>query len=383
MNQSCIVCAVAVVMLVAGCHEPPRAAQAASAPLPDDEVQIDTTTGKLAYIHVELPTVRHERAVAVLPSQVVMDEDHTVRVMTPVTGRVISLDVAEGDEVAAGAPLAHILSADLAQAASDEAKARASTVAARAALAREEDLYAHHVAALKDLEQARTDAVQAGVELARARSRLTTLGVDRGSDSTIGSQYVLRAPIGGLIVTRAANPGGEVRSDLGAALFTITSLDEVWLTANVYQRDIAAVHRGATLRFTTDALPGHQFDATVSYVSGALDPQTRTALVRATLRNDGHLLRPLETGTAEVLATVAQPLLTIPARALVTHGNSTIVYVEVAHGRYQRRPVVVGDDDGISAVIIQGLSPSDRVVVDGSLLVEGESTHAAEPMSVP
>jgi cobalt-zinc-cadmium efflux system membrane fusion protein len=366
-----------VALLASACHEPPRAAQAASAPLPADETRIDTTSGKLAYIRVETATLRRDRVVAALPSQVVMDEDHTVRVMTPVTGRVVSLDAAEGDEVAAGAPLAHILSADLAQAASDEAKARAAAVQAHAALAREEDLYAHHVAALKDLEQARNDAVQANAELARARSRLTMLGAGGAADSTIGSQYVLRAPIGGLVVARTTNPGAEVRPDMGTPLFTITSLDVVWLTANVYQRDLAAVHRGAKLRFTSDAVPGRQFDATVSYISGTLDPQTRTAIVRATVQNDGHLLRPLETGMAEVLTTAPHPLLTIPTRALVTHGTSTVVWVELARGFYQRRPVVVGEDDGRTAVILQGLSPTDRVVVDGSLLVEGESANAS------
>ena len=370
-------CAIAFALLVAACHDAPHTAHAASAPEPNDEVRIDTTTGKLAYIRIETPTLRRDRVVAALPSQVAMDEDRTVRVMTPVAGRVVSLDAAEGDEVAAGAPLAHILSADLAQAASDEAKARAAAAQARAALAREEDLYAHHVAALKDLEQARNDAVQADAELARAQYRLTTLGVSKTANGSIGSQYVLRAPIGGLVVARAANAGAEVRPDIGTPLFTITSLDEVWLTANVYQRDLPSVHRGATLRFTTDAVPGRQFQATVSYVAGTLDPQTRTALVRAVLANGDHLLRPLETGIAELVSVAPQPLLTIPTRALVTHGSATVVWVELARGHYQRRPVIVGEDDGTTAVILQGLSPRDHVVVDGSLLIEGENANAA------
>jgi multidrug efflux pump subunit AcrA (membrane-fusion protein) len=130
------------------------------------------------------------------------------------------------------------------------------------------------------------------------------------------------------------------------------------------------------LRFTTDAVPNRAFDATVSYVSGTLDPQTRAALVRATMPNYDHALRPLEVGTAHVLAQAASPLLVVPTRALVTHGNATVVFVEVAPGRYVRRPVTVGDDDGVSAVILSGLSSADRVVVDGSLLLEGESSRA-------
>jgi cobalt-zinc-cadmium efflux system membrane fusion protein len=356
----------------AACRESPKPAQAADAPIPPDEVRIDTASGKLAYIRVEVPSVRREREIAALPAQVAMDEDRTVRVLTPVAGRVAVLDAAPGDEVGRGAPLAHIVSPDLAQAASDFAKARASAAQARTAAARAQDLYAHHVAALKDVEQARSDDQQAEAELARARSRLTTLGADT---SGFSAQYVLRAPLAGVVVERTVNPGAEVRPDAPAPLFTITSLDVVWLTANVYQRDLAAIHRGVTLRFTTDVAPGRTFDATVTYISGALDPQTRTALVRASMPNADHALRPLEVGTAHVLAPSASPLLTIPTRALVTHGSNIVVYVQTAPGRFVRRTVTVGDDDGTNAVILSGIGPTDQIVVDGSLLLEGEASR--------
>ena len=368
------IAAIATMVVLGGCHEAPRAAQAASVPPPGpDEIRLDTSSGKLAYIRVELPTLRRERVIASLPAQVAMNEDRTVRVLTPVSGRIASLDAAQGDEVAPGAPLAHIVSADLAQAASDFAKARAIAAQARAALARVEDLYQHHVAALKDVEQARSDDQQTEAELTRARARITALGADGGGPT---SQYVLRAPIGGVVVDRAVNPGAEVRPDAATSLFTITSLDVVWLTASVYQRDLAAIHRGAKLRFRTDAVPGHEFEAIVTYVSGTLDPQTRTAVVRATLSNVDHLLRPLESGTARVLAPNPSPVLAVPTRALVTHGDRTVVFVEIAPGHYMRRVVAIGDDDGNTSVILSGVGATDRIVVDGSLLLEGEGERA-------
>jgi len=299
-------------------------------------------------------------------------------VLTPVAGRIASLDAALGDVVAAGAPLAHIVSADMAQAASDFTKARAAAAQTAAALARQEDLYQHHVAALRDLEQARSDDQQARAELARARSRLTALGADGSlGDAGVSSTYILRAPIAGVVVDRTANPGAEVRPDVPTPLFTVTSLDVVWLTASVYQRDLGAIHRGVKLRFTTDAVPGREFDATVRYVSGALDPQTRTATVRADVPNAEHLLRPQETGTARVLAPETTPVLVVPTKALVTHGTNTVVYLEVAPGRYRRRVVTVGADDGTMAVILSGVSSSDRVVIEGSLFLEGESERAS------
>lgn len=380
MSAGCVlraVCLCALAVMSSACRETPRAAQAASAPVKPDEVQIDTASGKLVYIKVATPTIRSERVIAALPAQVAMNEDRTVRVLTPVAGRIASLDASMGDAVAPGAPLAHIVSGDLAQAASDFTKARAAEAQTTAALAREEDLYQHHVAPLREVEQARSDNQQTRAELARARSRLTALGADGAATNGVSSEYVLRAPIGGVVIDRTANPGAEVRPDAPTPLFTITSLDVVWLTANVYQRDLAAIHRGVKLRFATDAVPGREFTATVTYVSGALDPQTRTAVVRAVMPNEEHLLRPLETGTAHVLAPEASPVLVVPTKALVTHGSDTVVYLEIAPGRYARRVVTVGDDDGTTAVILSGITANDRVVVDGSLFLEGESERAS------
>lgn len=366
------------IAVTAGCRETPRSAQAASPPLAPDEVRIDTASGKLLYISVQTPAIRRERVIAALPAQIVMNEDRTVRILSPVAGRIAFLDAAMGDLVPAGAPLAHIVSGDVAQAASDVTKARAAAAQSAAALARVEDLYQHHVAALRDLEQARSDDQQARAELARARSRLTVLDAQAASgDVGVSSQYVLRAPIGGVVVDRTANPGAEVRPDAPTPLFTITSLDVVWLTASVYQRDLPAIRRGAKLRFTTDAVPDRTFDATVTYVSGALDPQTRTATVRAAVPNGEHLLRPQETGTARVLAPETTPVLVLPTKALVTHGANTVVYLEVAPGHYVRRTVTVGDDDGTTAVILSGVGPTDRVVVEGSLFLEGESERGS------
>jgi hypothetical protein len=70
-------------------------------------------------------------------------------------------------------------------------------------------------------------------------------------------------------------------------------------------------------------------------------------------------------------------VLVVPTRALVTHGNNIVVYLEIARGRYVRRVVAVGDDDGTTAVILSGIGPSDRVVIDGSLFLEGESERAS------
>lgn len=355
-----------------GCHGADQPA-AARRTLPAGEVHIPAGSPKAASIAIDTARALTERVIATLPAQIVADEGHTVRVSSPVAGRIISLAVQPGDHVRIGQPLAELRSADAAQAASDAAKAATVWNTASASLARSTDLYEHKVNALRDVEQARNDEAQARAELARARSRVRQLGLAAGS---VSDTYVLRAPIGGVIIDRTANPGAEVRPDNGQSLFTISSLDDVWLSVSVPQRDIALVHRGARLRFRTETVPGEVFNGSVSFVSDALDPVSHTVTARAVLANPGGRLRVQAPGEVQLLVKESGVGVVIPTRALVTHGSDTVVFIELGPGRFARRIVVVRDDDGTWATIGSGLSAGDRVVTTGSLLLAGEADRA-------
>ena len=333
------------------------------------EIVFEASSPKFASVDVETVRVSNERTIAMMPAQVVLDEDHTVRVYSPVSGRIRALLVRAGDVVSKGAPLARIVSADFAQATSDLVKAQSASAQTSAARARAEDLYVHRVIALRDLEQARNDALQARAEEERAKQRVTLLG---GGDGVQG-EYVLKAPIGGAVLDRLANAGAEVRPDATAPLFTISSLETLWLVAQAPQRDLALLRRGAHLTFTTDAAPGRVFDARVSYVGDQLDPSTRTAAVRATLVNHDRALRAMIVGVGRLSAPDSAAHVVIPTRALVTHGEETVVFVEKARGHFERRAVVVGDDDGTTVTIRAGLEPGERVVTRGSILLGAEA----------
>ena len=345
--------------------------QAANGP-PPGEVWLPPGSPKLASISVDTVRARNERVVVVLPAQLALDEDHTVRVASPVTGRVRTLDAAPGDRVAAGDALAHIVSGDVAQAQSDLQRAEAALTTATTSLARARDLFAHHIVAQRDLQQAVNDSAQARAERERAQARVGQLGA--GPD--VGAEYVLRAPIGGDVVDRVANPGMEVRPDLPAPLFTVSRLDTLWLTAGVYERDLNSVRRGQRVLFTTEALPDRTIAARIALVSSALDPGTRTATLRALVPNAGRVLHPSMFGEVQIVAPDSSGLPVVPTLALITQGAQTMVFVQTAPGRFALRPVQVTNDDGATAVVVAGLRPGEVVVTRGSLLLSAEAAPA-------
>lgn len=350
------------------CHDATPAAE--TAPAGDGgDIVLPVDSPKLGALQIDTAGSTHDRVVATVPAQVVLDEDHTVRVTSPVSGRITALTARAGDRVAAGAALARILSSDFAQATSDFAKADAVVTQTSAALIRAEDLFAHRVIAQKDLEQARSDAATAKAEAARAHQRAELLG----GGAEVRGEYVLRAPVAGTIVDRLANPGAEVRPDGAVTLFTVSSLDELWLVASVPQRDLASVAPGATLSFRSDAAPGRRFDATVSWISDQLDPATRTAQLRAVLANTDRRLRAGVIGEAQLVTRDTEAHATVPSTALVTSGRETVVFVEKARGRFERRVVHVVDDDGTTALVASGVHPGERLVTKGSLLLAAEA----------
>jgi multidrug efflux pump subunit AcrA (membrane-fusion protein) len=141
----------------------------------------------------------------------------------------------------------------------------------------------------------------------------------------------------------------------------------------VYERDLNTVRRGQRVLFTTEALPDRTIAARIVHVSSALDPVTRTATLRALVPNASRALHPLMFGEVRIIAPDSSGLPVVPTLALVTQGDATVVFVQTGPGRFALRPVHVTNDDGQTAVVIDGLRPGEVIVTRGSLLLSAEA----------
>src|SRR5205823_1307483 len=130
--------------------------------------------GKLMIAAVEDKEIQRS---LVLPAVVEADPARTVKILAPVGGRIVDLNVQLGGRVSKGDILAIIDSGDLAQAFSDVEKARASLTLAKKALDRLMVLEKTSAIAVKEREQAQNDYAQAQSELERGQSRLRAIGV--------------------------------------------------------------------------------------------------------------------------------------------------------------------------------------------------------------
>ncbi|BDG08912.1 efflux RND transporter periplasmic adaptor subunit [Anaeromyxobacter paludicola] len=325
-----------------------------------------------AYVRVAPVEVSRDGGLATATGRVGFDEDHTSRVGSPLSGRVVELQARPGDRVRRGQPLLAIASPDAESAVADLVAAEADLTAARKNLERSRRLFADQAVPYKDVLQAETDATKAEAARSRARSRLEVLGIDPAVGAH-RSRFVLRAPLDGVVVERAAMPGMEVRADSGAPLVTVADLRRLWVQADVYERDLGLASVGQRAAVTVPAFPGETFAGTVTHIGDLVDPQTRTVKVRVEVENPSQRLKPEMFARVTLIGRPGAPAgLTVPADAILSDGQASAVIVAVSPGRFQKRPVALGPEQDGRIRVLSGLSPGDQVVVDGGLYLKAE-----------
>ncbi|MEK6212957.1 MAG: efflux RND transporter periplasmic adaptor subunit, partial [Vibrio fluvialis] len=113
-----------------------------------------------------------------------------------------------------------------------------------------------------------------------ATERLVTLGVDRAQIQAIlkrgkaSSSVEIKAKADGIIASLNIREGGYLSP--AQAVISAGPLDNVWVDAEVFERQSHWVTAGSKAMMTLDAMPGREWQGEVDYVYPILDPQTRT-----------------------------------------------------------------------------------------------------------
>jgi len=355
-------------VLVEAIHPGPEAGQVS---LTADEAKL-----RIAIATVEERDVPYTVTVG---GRLTFDDLGVTHVFSPVNGRITRLLAAPGDHVKKGAPLAVLVSPDLGSAFSDEFKAKADLIAAEHEMKRQREMYELKASAQRDLEGAQDnyDRAKAEYERAAQKSRL----LREGAVDAVSQEFVLRSPIEGEVVARAANPGLEVQGQYSGAsnvveLFTVGKIDHLWLLGDVYETDFPYMKAGAELDLEVSSYPGRTFRGRVDWISDTLDPVLRTAKVRCVLENPEKLLRPEMYGVVRIAAPMREAV-TVPRDAVLRVGDSTVVFVErpgEANGRVAfRQQVVVTNEQipGDVVPVLSGLAAGERVAARGSIFLLG------------
>jgi cobalt-zinc-cadmium efflux system membrane fusion protein len=324
--------------------------------------------------HVQVVTVAPTKLTRTLrlTGAVAYNAFNTTPVITQVGGPVSRILVVPGQQVKAGQPMLDVSSPDYSQLLDAYLKAADAYRLADKNWARAQDLYQHHAIAQRDLDQAESDRNQAQADLNAAEQGMKILGIKNPGDLAKAPSSALipvLAPISGEVVERLVSPGQVVLAGQTQA-FTISDLRTVWVLANVYQADLADVRTGDDVVVETDAYPG-TFHGRISYVSPALDPNTRTLQARIVVDNPGEKLKRDMYCTVTVTAgSIANAIAVPDSSVLRDDNNQPFVYLAIGANQFGRRDVEIGQSLEGKTQILRGLSPGERVVGDGSLFLQ-------------
>ena len=324
--------------------------------------------------HVQVVTVAPTKLTRTLrlTGSVEYNAFETTPVVSQVGGPVTRILVVPGDHVKQGQPMLEVSSPDYSQLLDTYLKAADASRLADRNYARAQDLYQHQALAERDLQQAESDRDQARADLNAAEQGLKILGVKDPQNLSKGpatANIPVLAPISGEVVERQVSPGQVLQAGQTQA-FTISNMATVWVVANIYQADLAYVHTGDNVVVQTDAYPD-TFHGKISYISPALDPNTRTLQARVVVDNKGEKLkRDMYCSVIVTAGTVNNAIAVPDAAVLRDDENLPFVYVESGTNQFGRRAVRIGESTNGETQVLSGLSAGDKVVGNGSLFLQ-------------
>jgi cobalt-zinc-cadmium efflux system membrane fusion protein len=311
------------------------------------------------------------------------NQDRLAHVSPRVPGRVHKVQATLGNVVQAGQTLAVIDSIELGRAKSAFLRAKVQLELARQTLEREEGLLADRITSEQSVAEARAATERARAAYQAARQELRLLGLsDRQIDRTSANDpsaalFPLSSPIDGTVVEKHVSLGEVVSPERN--LFTVADLSEVWIWIDIYERDLARVHLEDDVAVRVDAFPEHTFEGKVAYIRNQVDPDTRTARARIDVTNtDGHLrpgmfaavtvTDPHGTGGKQAPSTPV-----VPSGAVQRDGDEHVAFVPAGKNLYERRELTLGRRTDAYVEVLEGLSPGETVVVDGTFFLKSEA----------
>ena len=242
------------------------------------------------------------------------------------------------------------------------------------------------------LETAQLSAAEAQVELAKLNAdrtqklradntvsqseldtALATLKQNQANADAIRAtieKKTIRAPFAGRLGIRLVNLGEQL--DVGKGIVSLQALTPVFADFSLPQQNLSQLQTGLPVQVKSDSYPGQTFDGTLTAINPDLDATTRSVTLQATLANTNQLLRPGMFVRVAVILPQAQPVLAVPATAILSiAGTAEAVYViesstNSTGGLVVRQQIVqTGPAHGDFVSVLNGLKAGDRVVSAG------------------
>lgn len=188
------------------------------------------------------------------------------------------------------------------------------------------------------------------------------------------------APFDGVVTARTIDTGQLINQGAGTELFHMQSIDTLRVYANVPEVYAVSLKRGMKIDLTFPEHPKQTFEGTLVRTADAIDPASRTMLTEIDVDNHSGELTPGALAQVHFKTPAVNRTFIVPSAALIFRREGlelgTVVNGDTAHLVH----VVIGEDDGATVQIVNGLNENDQVIQDPpDSLIDGEKVTVVRP----
>jgi membrane fusion protein, heavy metal efflux system len=332
---------------------------------------VHLTASQLAFVHIDQLSADAAAGAIKATGTIEFNADRMAKILPPVSGQVQNLAVNVGDAVRKSDVLFVLSSREAAAAVADHLTSHKDLELAEKTFAMTQDLFEHQAASRSALQQAESELAKARSRVTQADAVLEVLGLNphaKEERAALQPRIPVRTPISGTVIERTVTSGQFVGPD-ASPILTVADLSNVWVQADIFERDLRYISIGQKGDVTTTAFPSDRFSAQVSRIGAVVDPQTRTAKVRFLVANPGARLKPGMFASISLYLPDATESLTVPATAVFVENGETFAYLQTGPQDFVCRPVRTVPSRSGRVRIVRGATAGDRVISDGVLLL--------------
>ncbi|KZN66793.1 efflux RND transporter periplasmic adaptor subunit [Pseudoalteromonas luteoviolacea] len=184
------------------------------------------------------------------------------------------------------------------------------------------------------------------------------------------------APQSGVVENLNIREGFYVQPD--TTMMSIGQLQQVWVEAEVFEREAALVKAGLPVKMELDYLPGKTWQGEVDYVYPSLDAQNRTLRVRLRFDNQDLALKPNMFAQVSIHSDPIDDVVTVPKEAVIRTGQQDRVVLVVGNGQFKSIEIVIGRVTSEYIEVLDGLSEGDEIVTSAQFLIDSESSKNSD-----
>ncbi|MBT4485016.1 MAG: efflux RND transporter periplasmic adaptor subunit [Candidatus Latescibacteria bacterium] len=306
-----------------------------------------------------------------VPGRIVPNQNQIAVVSPFVESSINEIFVNIGDKVESNKMLLCLTSPEIGMLRAEYGKAKAELDIRKQNFNRQLKLFGEKIISRKSYQEAELEQKIAEIQYNYAVQKLLAIGIQNneidnpptGRCDDVGSTIHIYAPISGIITSRNASIGQKV--DSSKQLFEIINLDNVWLEADIFEKDLTKVQVGQTVKVKVSSYPQNIFIGKIFYIGNTLNSDTKTINILVNIKNKEGKLKPGMFAETNIVVGEKQSTLVVQKEAVLEDENLKIVFVREEEG-YHRHVVTTGIESIEMVEILSGLAPGDIVVTKGN-----------------